>query len=63
MPVRDWRCDKCGYILEDIYFHKESELKLPKICKACKKQTTWTRLPASVVVRVKGGTPKYHVSK
>lgn len=43
MPVRDWKCESCGYILEDIFFHKESELDLPD-CPKCKKHA-WKIMP------------------
>lgn len=62
MPLRDYR-EKCGFILEDVYFQKESEVELPKVCPKCKKQATWKRLPANVMVKIKGGTPRFYPGK
>lgn len=64
MPIRDWKCEKCGFILEDVYFHKESEVELPEKCSKCNKQVTWKRLSSLVgLVKVKDGTPRFHPGK
>ena len=46
MPLRDYLCEHCGYLLEDVFFHKESELKLPD-CPKCKKRDWKAKFPRS----------------
>lgn len=63
MPMRDWKCMKCGH-LEEIIFHKESEVEFPRYCPHCRKLPDWKRMPPMVAPgKVKNGTPKYHQEK
>lgn len=64
MPIRDFTCPECGFTLRDVYFHKESEVELPKKCPKCKKQAVWKRLSSMVgLVKVKDGTPRFFPGK
>lgn len=47
MPMRDFKCSRCGFILEDIHFRtdREEDLTLPKSCPKCKaRKFEWIRM-------------------
>ena len=59
-PLRDYRCEKCGYTKE-IFFHKESELG--EICHCQCGGTKWKQMLPKFNFKVKNGTPIFHGGK
>jgi len=64
MPLRDFTCFHCGFMLKDMLCTKDGFVTLPVKCPNCKNAAAWkaeVSVPADPVV--KGGTPKFHVGK
>lgn len=56
MPVYDYRCDRCTYVLSEI--RTVSERDTPLDCPNCLDGMV-VRVVSAPNIRVKGGTPKF----
>jgi len=54
MPLRDWRCMVCGFVMMDILHPADLDK-----CVKCNSRS-WTKVPVAPNFKVVGGTEKFH---